>query len=95
MAVKVIPQGDGKFCLRIGLFNTFLGWQTAEAAKLDVPTRKGSRTIVRCLDNLPHSDATRLATALAKWLRSQAQGKQRKNTELEAVAERYREVMGK
>ena len=93
--VHIDPQGD-KFCLRTGLFHAFNGWQTAEAAKLPVETRRADGTIIlRCLDNLTKEKAEELAVKLDAWIESQEQEtpRSRKGSRLEEVEEKYRKAM--
>lgn len=93
--VTILPQGS-KFCLRTGIFHTFVGWQTAEAAKLDVKTRTpDGKPITHCLDGLTAKDAARLGSKLEAWLKKleEPAKAQRKDRMLERVGEKYREVM--
>jgi len=66
--VHLISSGRG-YNLRIGLFRSFVGWQTAEAARLPVKTRDAAgREITRCLDGLSRPVAEDLARRLDDWL---------------------------
>ncbi len=94
--VHIEPQGS-KWCLRTGLFKAFNGWQTAEAAKLPVETRReDGAIIVRCLDNLSREKAEELAVKLDAWLESLEQPKERRrvSARMGEVEEKYRKAMG-
>lgn len=65
--VHIIPSGK-RFNLRVGLFKSFVGWQTAEAAALDVVTRDGSGYGLPCFDNLTEAEAKRIAPLLDAYL---------------------------
>lgn len=65
--VHIIPAGK-RFNLRVGLFKSFVGWQTAEAAALDVVTRDGTGYGLPCFDNLTEAEAKRIAPLLDAYL---------------------------
>lgn len=77
--VHIVAGNDG-FSLRVGLFRSIVGWQTAEAAQLPVKTRDSSgRGIDGCLDGLSPPVAEELATKLDEYLERQGFGKTSKN----------------
>lgn len=93
--VHIEPQGD-RWCLRTGLFKSFNGWQTAEAAKLPVETRRKDGTVIwNCLDNLTRKKAEELAVKLDEWLESLEQPVERRRVSkrLGDVEEKYRKAM--
>lgn len=94
--VHIEPQGN-KWCLRTGLFKSFNGWQTAEAAGLPVETRREDGTVVwNCLDNLSRKKAEELAVKLDEWIESQEQPSRRRrvSARMGEMEEKYRKVMG-
>ena len=94
--VHIEKQGS-KWCLRTGFYKSFVGWQTAEAAKLDVTTRREDGTVVwNCLDNLAKRQAEGLAVKLDAWLELMAQPSERRRVSARVgeVGEKYRKAMG-
>lgn len=60
--VHIVPAGR-RFNLRVGLFKSFVGWQTAEAAGLKIPVKCWN-----CFDNLTRKQAEEIAPKLDAWL---------------------------
>ncbi len=96
--VHIIEQ-DGAWCLRTGLFHSFVGWQTAEGAKLPVKTRdEAGQPIVRCLDNLPRDVAEKYAAKLGAYIlantpENQARKIGKRMQERAEFVEKYEEAM--
>lgn len=94
--VHIEPQGS-KWCLKTGLYKSSTGWQTAEAAKLNVETRREDGTVIwNCLDNLSRRKAEELAVKLDEWMELQEQPSKRRRVSArrEEVEEKYRKAMG-
>jgi hypothetical protein len=96
--VHVTKQDDGKYCLLVGPYKSLVGYQTAEAAGLDVITRDGKGFGLNyCLHKLSHKRAVALAVKLDAWLievgafepRGKSSGK--KSVE---ISSKYSEAMG-
>lgn len=91
-----ILQQRNRFCLRAGLFKSFVGWQTAKAAKLKVGPEWN------CLDNLTRAKAEELAPQLDAWIESQQTDRDRRmsgkigvrKAEWMKLEEKYRQAMG-
>jgi len=97
--VHVTKQDDGKYCLRVGPYKSHVGYQTAEAAELDVITRDGKGFgLPNCLENLSHKRATALAVKLDAWLIEvgafEPRGKSSGKTKLSETSSKYAEAMG-
>lgn len=97
--VHIVGESNG-FNLRVGLFRSFVGWQTAEVAQLPVQTRDSSgREIARCLDGLSQPVAKDLAAKLDEYLERQGFGKTSKSgpsakeRKLDPVKLKYEEAM--
>lgn len=96
--VHVTKQDDGKYCLLVGPYKSLVGYQTAEAAGLDVITRDGRGFGLNyCLHKLSHKRAVALAVKLDAWLIEvgafEARGKSSGKKSAE-ISSRYSEAMG-
>lgn len=66
--VHIIPNGS-HFSLRVGRFLSVVGYQTAEAAGLDVATRDSTGYgLPHCLESLTKKQAHELGAKLDVWL---------------------------
>jgi len=65
--VHIVRTGN-RYSLRVGLFKSHAGYQTAEAAGLDITTRDGTGYGLSCFDNLSKAEADRIALKLDDYL---------------------------
>lgn len=97
--VHVTKQDDGKYCLLVGPYKSLVGYQTAEAAELDVITRDGRGFGLNyCLHKLSHKRAVALAVKLDAWLVEvgafEPRGKSSGKPRLSETSSKYAEAMG-
>lgn len=97
--IHIIPNGR-HFSLRAGRFLSVVGYQTAEAAGLDVVTRDGTGYgLSGCLDHLTEPQARELGAQLDAWLELvgafERPGSVRKPTKaMQATMQKYRSATG-
>ena len=96
--VHIVKSASG-YSLRVGLFKSHIGYQTAEAAGLDIITRDGTGYGLPCFDNLAKSEAERIAPKLDAYLATcrafREDDAKRESKSVRADRAKYDATMGK
>lgn len=97
--IHIIPNGH-QFSLRAGRFLSVVGYQTAEAAGLDVVTRDGTGYgLWDCLEHLTERQARELGAQLDAWLESvgafgRLDSARKPTKATQATVQKYRAAIG-